>query len=152
MTPAYLASAFAYDTAVNRRLLHALRALPVGDDRTQAVFAHILAARTVWMERLQHEGRSTTPVWPSLDWDACEALLAANDQAYAAYLADVSAAALEAPFTYYNSKGRGFTNRPLDVLMHVLIHGGYHRGQIAQSVRLSGHDPMNTDYIFYLRE
>ncbi|MEM1096874.1 MAG: DinB family protein [Bacteroidota bacterium] len=152
MTPAYLRSAFAYDTTINRRLLASLRALPVMDERTQAVFAHLLAARAVWMERLQHDGRSTTPVWPTLDWDACETMIADNDQAYAAYLADVSMAELEAPFTYYNSKGRGFTNRRLDVLMHVLIHGGYHRGQVAQSVRLAGYEPINTDYIFYLRE
>jgi len=152
MTPAYLISAFAYDTAVNRKLLHALQALSHVEDHTRAVFAHTLAARAVWMERLQHDGRSTTPVWPTLDWDACDALIEANDQAYAAYLAGISPAALEAPFTYYNSKGRGFTNRPLDVLMHVLIHGGYHRGQIAQLVRLSGYEPTNTDYIFYLRE
>ncbi|MEM6647813.1 MAG: DinB family protein [Bacteroidota bacterium] len=152
MTPAYLTSAFAYDTAVNRRLLDALRALPNVGERTQAVFAHILAARAVWIERLQHDGRSSTPVWPTLDWDACEAMIEGNDQTYTAYLAEVSLADLEAPFTYYNSTGRGFTNRPLDVLMHVLIHGGYHRGQVAQAVRLSGYQPMNTDYIFYLRE
>lgn len=152
MTPAYFTTAFTYDTAVNRRLLASLRELAQVEERTQAVFAHILAARAVWMERLQHDGRSTTPVWPSLDWEACEALIGANEHAYTTYLANAATADLETPFTYYNSKGRSFTNRPLDVLMHVLIHGGYHRGQIAQSLRLSGYEPLSTDYSFYLRE
>ena len=151
MSPESLARLFDYDTAAARELLDALRDQPATEEHVRAVFAHMLAARRVWIERLQNDGRSETPVWPSLDWDECEALIDENDEAYTAYLAEVSASDLEAPVSYQNSAGREFANRPVDILMHVIVHGGYHRGQIAQSVRRAGGEPINTDYITHLR-
>ena len=121
------------------------------DERTRAVFAHTLAARKVWIERISDGGRSDTPVWPALDWSECETLIDENDRAYTAYLEGVSASDLEKPVAYQNSKGHELTNRPADILMHVVIHGGYHRGQVAQSVRQTGGEPINTDYVTFLR-
>ena len=151
MSTDYLTGLFDYDTAVNRDLLASLREQEV-DERTRAVFAHVLAARKVWIERLRDGGRSETPVWPTLDWDECEALIDDNDRAYRAFLGEMSEADLDRPTTYQNSRGAEFTNRRLDVLMHVLLHGSYHRGQVAQSVRRSGGEPVSTDYIFRPRE
>jgi uncharacterized damage-inducible protein DinB len=39
-----------------------------------------------------------------------------------------------------------------DLLMHVALHGSYHRGQIAQALRLAGGEPVNTDFITFVRE
>ncbi|HEY6147556.1 MAG TPA: DinB family protein [Thermoanaerobaculia bacterium] len=35
--------------------------------------------------------------------------------------------------------------------MHVVIHGGYHRGQIAAELRAAGFTPAYTDYIEAVR-
>ena len=37
------------------------------------------------------------------------------------------------------------------VLTHVALHGSYHRGQIAALIRSGGDEPINTDYIMWLR-
>jgi len=37
------------------------------------------------------------------------------------------------------------------ILSHVIIHGGYHRGQIAILLRQAGSDPAVTDFIAYVR-
>ena len=52
---------------------------------------------------------------------------------------------------YVNSKGEPWHSLADDILMHVIIHGGYHRGQIATIVRQSGATPAYTDYIHCIR-
>ena len=151
MSPDYLIELFDYDSAVNRELLDTLRASPHVSDRTMAIFAHLLAAKNVWMARLSGSPMNT-PIWPTLNFSRCEALIEENRRAYRDYLRDTSESGLMGRIQYQNSKGAEFTNRVRDVLMHVLIHSGYHRGQIAQSMRKEGDDPINTGYIFHLRE
>lgn len=148
----YLAGLFEYDTAVSRELLTSLRGQRDVGERTRSVFAHILAARKVWIERLRDGGRSETLVWPTPSWDECEVLIDDNDRAYKSAIGGMSDLDLDELVAYQNSKGETFVSRRVDILMHVLLHGSYHRGQVAQSVRRSGGEPTSTDYIFYLRE
>jgi uncharacterized damage-inducible protein DinB len=44
-----------------------------------------------------------------------------------------------------------FTNTVFDMLLQVFTHGGYHRGQIAMEMRKAGLEPINTDYINFVR-
>jgi uncharacterized damage-inducible protein DinB len=37
------------------------------------------------------------------------------------------------------------------MLTHVTLHGAYHRGQIAASIRAGGDTPTATDYIAFIR-
>ncbi|MGH9479278.1 MAG: DinB family protein [Terriglobales bacterium] len=39
-----------------------------------------------------------------------------------------------------------------DILMHVALHSGYHRGQIAADMRSGGLEPAYTDYIHWRRQ
>jgi len=59
--------------------------------------------------------------------------------------------ALSGGVTYRNSIGDEYTNSPADILIHVALHGAYHRGQIAAAVRAGGDTPATTDYIAYVR-
>jgi uncharacterized damage-inducible protein DinB len=38
-----------------------------------------------------------------------------------------------------------------DILMHVVMHSAYHRGQIALEVRCAGQTPAYTDFIHAIR-
>jgi len=53
--------------------------------------------------------------------------------------------------TYRNSKGRRYESSVADIVMHVSMHGGYHRGQIARQLRAAGREPPYTDYIQFTR-
>jgi uncharacterized damage-inducible protein DinB len=53
--------------------------------------------------------------------------------------------------TYRNSAGDEYTSTLEDILTHVSLHGAYHRGQIAASVRAAGDTPTATDYIAFAR-
>ena len=52
---------------------------------------------------------------------------------------------------YRNSAGTAFDSRIDDILMHVAVHGAYHRGQVALSLRQEGVRPNPTDYIAFIR-
>lgn len=53
---------------------------------------------------------------------------------------------------YRNTKGQEFKTPVQDVLMHLVMHSAYHRGQVAAAVRDSGGKPAATDYIVYVRQ
>jgi uncharacterized damage-inducible protein DinB len=50
-----------------------------------------------------------------------------------------------------NSKGEPWRSAVGDVLDHVLLHGAYHRGQIASDLRAAGCEPAYTDFIHAVR-
>jgi uncharacterized damage-inducible protein DinB len=53
---------------------------------------------------------------------------------------------------YKNTKGESWTNRRQDILMHVIMHSAYHRGQIATDIRGAGFAPPYTDFIHGVRQ
>ena len=60
-------------------------------------------------------------------------------------------AALARNVHYTNSAGLEFDSTVGDILLHVALHGAYHRGQIALLVRAGGSAPAPTDYIQFTR-
>ena len=53
---------------------------------------------------------------------------------------------------YKNLKGQPFERPIWQVVLHVVNHGTYHRGQIASLLRQQGHLPPGTDLIYYYLE
>lgn len=147
-----LTDLFAYDHWANARWLDRLRTLDDVAPRTRAVMAHIPAAKRIWIARLRGTYAAEMPIWPSLGWDACIQWLDATRDDYRAFLDDCTEDDLQADAVYQNSKGVEYRMPVREVLMHVVTHGHYHRGQIAQAVRQQGAEPINTDYITYARE
>lgn len=143
---------FAYDHWANTRWLDRLRALDDVAPRTREIMAHLPATKRVWITRLRGDDTSDVPIWPDLDWDACARLLDATHDEYRAFLDGCSADDLQSDAVYRNSKGVEYRTPVREVLMHVITHGHYHRGQIAQAVRQQGAEPINTDYITYSRQ
>ena len=113
--------------------------------------AHIFAAERLWMERLEQRPQ-TLPVWPAFTADECERQAAELPVLWKTYLAGTSEAALARPISYQNSKGETWSSRKDDVLMHVIAHAVYHRGQVAAAVRAAGFTPAYTDFIHSIRQ
>ena len=53
--------------------------------------------------------------------------------------------------SYKNTKGEIWSSRNDDILMHVIMHSAYHRGQIATDMRAAGLTPAYTDFIHSIR-
>ncbi len=152
MTSSYLSHLFEYDSTVNRQLLNKLRSLQRVDEKTKSIFSHLLGAKRVWIKRLNQEELSGIAIWPEMNWDECEALIEDNHTGYQQFLGDKTDSELESILIYKNSKGTVFQTPIREILMHVLFHGSYHRGQIARAIRESGEEPIPTDYILYVRD
>jgi uncharacterized damage-inducible protein DinB len=142
---------FSYDAWANREVLAGLRAAATPPARPLKFIAHILAAERVWLERL--EGRKqTVPVWPEFTIEECARHVDELSLLWKSYLTASSEADLAKSITYKNSLGEAWSNRKDDILMHVIMHAAYHRGQIAADMRSAGLKPAYTDFIHSIRQ
>ena len=59
---------------------------------------------------------------------------------------------LERIFEYKSTEGLWYTNKVEEILTQLFGHSWYHRGQIAQLVRMTGETPAETDYVYWTRK
>ncbi len=116
------------------------------------LYAHLLAAERVWLARLRGEDSSVLEIWPDLSLEQCATLADHLRAELAALLATLTPESMPGMILYRNSAGRAFETAVGDVLIHLALHGAYHRGQIATRLRQAGVEPINTDYITFVRE
>jgi uncharacterized damage-inducible protein DinB len=136
---------FRYDDWANREELRTLRESE--NSQAHRLLAHIIGTEWVWYARLRGEPPREA-VWPEISLDGCEQSL---DLIGSFWMEFISDADLDATVPYKNSKGEPWTSRIEDILMHVVLHGAYHRGQIATLMRAGGEEPVMTDYIHCVR-
>jgi len=124
------------------------------DDRTRvadpvSVFAHVAATEHLWYSRIR--GTPTElAVWPDISVAESRAIAMRHADLFDEIVAG-GGDVLDRIVSYRNSAGRDFRNSVRDIVIHVTMHGSYHRGQIARLVRASGGEPPYTDYIQYKR-
>ncbi|HEV3205468.1 MAG TPA: DinB family protein [Terriglobales bacterium] len=147
----HFARLFTYDDWANREVLANLQAAPAASPQSLKLVAHVLAAERLWLERLSQQ-EQTLPVWPQFTIEQCDDQLAALASLWKNYLAAGSEAELEKSVSYRNSKGEAWSSRKEDILMHVIMHSAYHRGQVATAVRAAGSTPAYTDFIHSVRQ
>ncbi len=133
---------FRYDDWANREEISQLRTMTPPPARAVRILAHIAATQWLWLARLH--GGPPSVVWPEWSIDECAAQVDALRDAWPAAMPRID---LTASITYTNTLGERWTSRADDVLTHVILHGAYHRGQIAIIVRDAGETPAYTDFI-----
>jgi uncharacterized damage-inducible protein DinB len=114
------------------------------------LYAHVVAAEHVWLSRLRGD-TPRVPVWPALTLPESAALARETADGLEALVGRLSDADASSAVTYRNSAGAEFTSSVGDILLHVAMHGSYHRGQIALLLRGAGHEPASTDFIAFVR-
>ncbi len=147
----HLRRLFAYDDWANREVLGAMRGAGNPPARSLKLVAHIFAAERLWLERLEQEKQSL-PVWPEFTLEQCEAQAAELPLLWKKYLEGRDEAGLGGSISYKNSKGENWNSRKDDILLHVIMHSTYHRGQIAADMRAAGFTPAYTDFIHGVRQ
>jgi len=131
-------------------VLEALRASPGSGARALQIYAHILGAEAVWLARIA-ERPVDVAVWPSLSLDDAAALAGRNATDLDRVLANLASGDLHRDIAYRNSAGQAFSSTLEDIVLHVALHGAYHRGQVAMLVRDNKCEPAPTDYIAFIR-
>ncbi len=147
----YLKTLFDYDDWANRESLASLKHVDAPPPRALEVMAHIVGCQWLWIGSLK---RAIAPavVWPQLTLDERGDQLGKLATAWKEYLRDLTPTSLSYRTTYVNSKGEDWESNVQDILFHVVIHSGYHRGQIATLLGRAGHEPAYTDFIHCIRQ
>jgi uncharacterized damage-inducible protein DinB len=115
---------------------------------------HIWGAEWIWYERLH--GRNPTS-FPEDDFkgDFNEFQLQFLQQSgkYFLYITNASEIKLESDLTHKNMRGDKFTNKISNILIHLMNHSTFHRGQIISMLRnLDVTEIPSTDFIAFVRE
>jgi uncharacterized damage-inducible protein DinB len=147
----YLQRLFDHVAWADAQILQALQASGSKPEEAARLLAHVLAAERVWLMRLNGQDRSPTVLWPDFSLEDGERLEQENRRGYRLLLEQAEERDLFRPVSYRNSKGEHFETPIIDILTHVALHGSYHRGQISRLLRNAGYEPVNTDYIHFVR-
>jgi uncharacterized damage-inducible protein DinB len=115
------------------------------------LLAHIVSAERLWLERLLMQ-KQTSPVWPTFTLDRSQSEIGELAGLWKNYLSSLGESGLTDSIDYKNTKREKFTSQKQDVLLHVVMHSAYHRGQIAADMRAAGFSPAYTDFIHAVRQ
>src|ERR1700730_10036313 len=142
---------FNYDKWAIDRILGSFKSNSAMNQRALNLLAHLLLAEEIWLLRLKGIDTSKINKSPELSVRECESLAIELNAAYAEFLSSLKDGDLGSAVTYKNFAGKEFQTPLQDILMHVALHGVYHRGQIALVVRGEGGKPVDTDFITFVR-
>ena len=118
----------------------------------QGTLGHILASHEMWLSRWKGNAMTTTidnnggpPIavakqfWATMQRSLSEFLNTLTDEDLAKHI------------SYTNTRGESYSNPLWQMMLQVVNHATYHRGQIVTMLRQQGVKPVNTDIIFYFR-
>lgn len=111
------------------------------------IFSHIMNAQEIWNARILGK-QPEFKVW---DVSNLAEFRNFNQRFFSGSIAILEEFNLDQKIDYRTSKGDPFISTVQDILIHVVNHGSYHRGQIMQLLRDEVNDAISTDYIFYKR-
>jgi uncharacterized damage-inducible protein DinB len=143
---------FEYDYWANQESLRSIAATGVATERALKIAGHIIGAQRVWLGRLEAPEATPPAPWPQLSIEEAKGAFSEMHQRWNSFLGMMEPERLEQDLVHRNSKGVEFRVPVRDVLMQLVIHSAYHRGQIAAAVRESDGKPAATDYIVYARQ
>ncbi|KAA9340023.1 DinB family protein [Adhaeribacter soli] len=140
-----------YNIWANDRLLTHLENLP-GEAPAGALklFSHVLNAQYIWISRMTDTVCPVT-VWQEHSLKELRKLHEETSPRLYDLLKDADLEEFNREIKYTNSQGMAYTNRVCDIFTHVFNHCTYHRAQVAKELRNNGFEPINTDYITYVR-
>lgn len=139
---------FEYNYQMNQKLIQAfVEHSDKVSEKSVKWFNHILNAHHLWNNRIDKQ-REDYGVWQIHSLGYLADINLTNYNWTKEILKNTD---LNKTINYVNSQGKAYTNIVKDILLHVVNHSTYHRGQIAADFRDTGLEPINTDYIAFKR-
>lgn len=140
----------AHGAWADARLLAAAQAATGDLTAVLRELAHVRGAQETWLSRI--EGRPPTlPVWPSLTLSELARLGPALDARLGQVLASLAPEQLTAEISYTSAAGQSFRTPIGEILLHLMLHGQYHRGKANAALRDIGAAAVGVDYIVWHR-
>ena len=157
-----LQALLAFNTWANERVLSAAERLteeqltrPLGSSfpTIGATLAHLAGAEWIWLRRLKGESPAAAPEWtrePTLE--TLRRHLQEIQTERTAYLEGVRDEDLERPVPFRYLSGAEGRHSLREILLHLVNHSTYHRGQVASMLRLVDATPPATDMLIFFAE
>lgn len=130
------------------------RELPSSFPTIRKTLYHLWDAQAIWILRLKGESPNA---WPSHSFtgsllEATEAVKASSDE-YVRFCAEMKENETTNTITFHSLDGSAYHNTIAEILLHVMNHSTYHRGQLITMLRTAGFTAVgSTDLIRYYRE
>ena len=151
----------AYSDEMNRTLLDAAapltgeqldRHFDMGMESLRKTLAHVLVAKTVWLERWRGNAEVKWPPYETTQSPAdmlaeFETLWPRRD----AFLASLTPAQLGAKLVYRDSKGSQFTATLHEMILQGIVHSTHHRAQAVHMLRRVGGPFVEMDFMYAQR-
>ncbi len=139
---------FEYDYWANDLFLKSLSEMAQPPEKAVQLLSHILWAWDVWLARLMKEDLSSyTNPNPEYSLSKCRAKLDELHLKWKNYLAGLKPEDLQGKIIITNTKGKTFEHVVQNIMVHVVNHSHYHRGQMAVLSHQNGGNRPFTDYI-----
>jgi len=144
-TLASLQSLFRYQTWAHDELVEKLEGLdPEGQARARhdalLLLNHILIVNRIFMGHLTRQPHGftadNTPDTPTLE--SLKQALSTSDRWYMDHLQTLTPEALTEPWHFVFTDGDSGCMTGEEMLLHVIVHGTYHRGEVGRLLRLAG--------------
>ncbi len=140
-----------FDTWANRATLRSLASVDPPPERGVALLAHIAETERLWLDRLRGLSADIPP-WLERSIEQVSSEIDTLERRWVALLESTTPDELGRPIAYPNTSGVPFDGPPRDLIMHVILHGQEHRGQIGQEVTAAGGEWSETQYAWWLRD
>ena len=139
---------FQYDAWANDLVLQSIKEKSIQNQKIELLFSHLLTAQKIWLNRCINEYKDFE-LW-SIKQDLAD-FLNQNTVGWLNYLGILEDASFQSFISYQNTKGQEFNTLLKDILIHLVNHGTYHRGQIIQLLKEERTTVPQTDYIYWVR-
>lgn len=140
---------YQYNAWANRRVIRCLEQQNVIDEKILSVFGHLMAANFIWLNRIKDLPKSKYELWGKYDLKELKRMVVEADELWISFIQENEN--FDRQMKYHNYVGDYFENNVQQIMIHLVNHGTYHRGQVAMLLRQQGFEPVNTDFITYDR-
>jgi uncharacterized damage-inducible protein DinB len=142
---------FDYDYWANAETLASLESAPSAREKTRRIFNHVIGAQRTWLARFGNPAPPAAQPWPDLPAETWAPAIEELRQQWKGMLDQLTPERLAGDLVYKTTQGVECRTPIADVLMHLVLHSAYHRGQVAAAIREAGGKPAVTDYVVFLR-
>ena len=109
---------------------------------------HLLSGQWMWLQRWK--GSSPQAMWNASEYGDAAALGKRRDELLldqANFLSGLTEDSLGKDVKYSNTKGQAFSYPLWQLMLHVVNHSSYHRGQVTTLIRQLGAAPASCDLV-----
>ena len=145
----YFLKLYQYNAWCNDRVLLCLQRQKVVDEKILSVMGHVVAAQFLWLHRIKALPPPDVKLWGQYSLDQLISMAAEAGKQWVEFVQETDNFNRE--LTYTNYVGEAYVNNVETIMIHLVNHSSYHRGQIAMLLRQKGFEPINTDLITYDR-